>query len=69
MLPAEIDAPVAGGLPADDNRMARCSVYAGRRMLEDAVALLGAFGPLTDERGYMPNPFHNMTYVLRLIGD
>ncbi|QNM97587.1 FIST signal transduction protein [Chitinimonas koreensis] len=46
VLRDEVDCPVMGGLAADDNRMAGCYLYAGDEVLQDAVVLLGARGPI-----------------------
>ena len=48
-LGRRISAPTVGGLAGDEYRMERCFVYAGREVLEDSVALLGAVGDLRCE--------------------
>ncbi|MBI2380700.1 MAG: FIST C-terminal domain-containing protein [Gammaproteobacteria bacterium] len=41
----------------------------GRRLPLAGYPSFGEIGPLKDEWGYTPNLFHNMTYVLLLLGD
>ncbi|WP_137940108.1 FIST N-terminal domain-containing protein [Chitinivorax sp. B] len=38
--------PVVGGFAADDNRMLTCFLFANRQLLQDAIVLLGAYGPI-----------------------
>jgi hypothetical protein len=48
-LGRRIAAPTVGGLAGDEYRMERCFVYAGREVLKDSVAMLGAVGDLSFE--------------------
>ncbi len=46
VLTTRLVAPAVGGLAGDAYRMERCHVYAGRQVLEDGLAVLGASGDL-----------------------
>jgi hypothetical protein len=46
VLQHEVACPVVGGLAADDNRMFDSIVFAGRRLLHNALVLGAAYGPV-----------------------
>ncbi|MFC4159455.1 FIST signal transduction protein [Chitinimonas lacunae] len=43
--------PVVGGFAADANQMEQCFLFAGKRVLRDAVVTLAAYGPLRYDIG------------------
>ncbi len=49
VLEKQTDAPIIGGLAADDNQMKQCVVYANDKALQDSVVLLTVDGPINFE--------------------